>query len=122
LQAQVFVPGPVLLQLAWVSQPPLLVAHESTAAHTVPFPVYPVLQVQVMVAPLRAHFAAEAQPPLFAAQRPLPVQVLPSPAYPVLQVHAFAPGPVPVQVALGSQPPCAMAQESIGEHTVPVPE
>jgi hypothetical protein len=38
LHAQVFVPGPVDVQVALVSQPPLLVVHELTAVQVVPFP------------------------------------------------------------------------------------
>jgi hypothetical protein len=38
LQAHEFVPGPVLVHVAWGSQPPLLVLHELTGAQTVPVP------------------------------------------------------------------------------------
>jgi hypothetical protein len=38
LQLHVLVPGPVLVQVAWTSQPPLPVAHESIGAQTVPLP------------------------------------------------------------------------------------
>jgi hypothetical protein len=38
-QAQELVPGPVDVQAAWASHPPLLVAHEFTPVHVTPFPV-----------------------------------------------------------------------------------
>lgn len=76
---QVFVPGPLLVQVAWVSHPPLAVAHESTAAQTVPLPVYPVLHVHVGPVAVDVHFAVAAQPPFFVAQDPTPVHVVPLP-------------------------------------------
>jgi hypothetical protein len=79
LQAQVFVPGPVLVQLAWASQPPLLIRHESIGEHTTPLPVYPVLQAQLGVPPSAEQAAVAAHPPLFVAQAPTPVQVVPLP-------------------------------------------
>jgi hypothetical protein len=39
LHAQVLAPGPVPAHVAWTSQPPLLVAHESMAVHFVPSPL-----------------------------------------------------------------------------------
>jgi hypothetical protein len=80
LHAQVLVPGPVLAQLACASQPPLPVKHESIGAQTLPFPAYPVPQVQVaVVGPVGTHIAVCAQPPLFTAHAPVPVHVLPLP-------------------------------------------
>jgi len=105
LHTQVFVPGPVLAQAAFASQPPLFEEHESTAEQTVPSPAYPVLHVQVATPPLEAHRAVAAHPPLFAAQAPTPVQVIPLPAYPLTQVQEFFPASVLVQVAFGSHPP-----------------
>jgi hypothetical protein len=80
LQAQVSVPGPVLVQLALTLQPPLARVQESTGTQTVPLPVYPALQVQVaVVTPVEVQTAVLAQPPLLLAQAPTPVQLLPSP-------------------------------------------
>jgi hypothetical protein len=75
-----FVPGPVLAQTAFGSQPPLLMVHESTAVHVVPFPEYPVSQVHEFVAgPVGLHTALWSQPPLFTRQLSMGVQLLPSP-------------------------------------------
>jgi hypothetical protein len=49
LQVHEFVPGPVLLQVAFVAQPPLLTEHELMAAQAEPVPEYPVLQAHVLV-------------------------------------------------------------------------
>jgi hypothetical protein len=77
----VFVPGPVEVHAAFASQPPLLVLHELTAAHTVPVPEYPVAQVHDLVpGPVEVHAAWESQPPLPVAQALIAAQVLPSPA------------------------------------------
>jgi hypothetical protein len=46
-QVQERVPTPVVRQLAPGAQPPLLVAHTSSMAHTAPFAVVPAMQVQV---------------------------------------------------------------------------
>jgi hypothetical protein len=75
-----FVPGPVSVHEACESQPPLPVAQESMAVHVVPFPLYPVLHLQVAVpAPVEVQCACEAQPPLLVAHAFVPVQVIPSP-------------------------------------------
>ena len=80
LHAQVFVPGPVLLQLACMSQPPLTVEQESIGVHTTPFPAYPALQAHVAVVGLvDTHIAVVAQPPLFTAHAPTPLHVCPLP-------------------------------------------
>ncbi len=79
MQAQVFVPGPVDVQLVLVLHPPLLVRHELTAVQVVPLPEYPMLQVHTGVLPFAVHLAVGAHPPLLMAQAPRPVQVVPLP-------------------------------------------
>jgi hypothetical protein len=80
LHAQVLVPGPLIVQAAWASQPPLFVVHELTGVHVIPLPEYPALQAHVAVfAPVLVHFAVAAQPPLLVAQAAIPVHVMPSP-------------------------------------------
>ena len=79
LQAQVFVPGPVEVQVALRLQPPLLVRHELIGVQVVPLPEYPMLQVHTGVLPLAVHLAVAAHPPLLTAQGPRPVQVVPLP-------------------------------------------
>jgi hypothetical protein len=79
LQAQVFVPGPVEVQVALVLQPPLLVRHELIGVQVVPLPEYPVLHVHTGVLPFAVHLAVAAHPPLLTAQGPRPVQVVPLP-------------------------------------------
>ena len=49
------------------------------------------------------------------------VQLNPSPSKPVLHEHVLVSGPLLVQLACASHPPFAVEQESMGEHTVPVP-
>jgi hypothetical protein len=79
-QVHELVPGPVLAHVAFGSQLPLLIVHESMAEHVVPFPEYPVWHVQVLVAgPVGAQAAFLSQPPLFTRQLLIEVQVLPSP-------------------------------------------
>ena len=74
------VPGPVLLQVACGSHPPLFVRHDSTGAHTVPVPEYPGAHVHVFVpGPVDAHVACASQPPTPAMQLLTGVHVLPSP-------------------------------------------
>jgi hypothetical protein len=64
------------------------------------------LQAQLTVpAPVDVHRAAEAQPPLLTEHPLTPEHFCPFPAYPVLQAQELVPGPVLVQVALGSHPP-----------------
>ena len=76
-----FVPGPVLAQIAFGSQPPWSTLHESIAAHTVPLPEYPVWHVHVLVAgPVLVHDALVSQPPLFKRQLSMGAHVLPSPS------------------------------------------
>jgi len=58
LHVQVFVPGPVLLQVAFGSHPPFCVRHELIGLQTVPVPEYPALHVHVLVpGPVEAHVA-----------------------------------------------------------------
>jgi len=80
LQAQVFVPGPVDVQVALVLQPPLLVRHELTAVQVVPLPEKPVLHAQLFVAgPVDVQVAFTLQPPLFVRHELIAVQVVPDP-------------------------------------------
>jgi hypothetical protein len=61
----VFVPGPVIVHVAFGSHPPLLVVHELSAVHFLPFPELPLLQTQVSVpGPVIVHVAFGSQPPL----------------------------------------------------------
>jgi hypothetical protein len=80
LQVHVFVPGPLIAQVALASQPPLFVVHGLMGVHTPPSPLYPGLQAQVAVfGPVEVHSAVAAQPPLAVAQALIPVQVIPLP-------------------------------------------
>ena len=75
-----FLPGPVLAQVAFGSQPPWLTLHESMAVQTVPLPEYPVLHAHVLVsAPVDVHLAFGSQPPLLTLQLSIAVHVLPFP-------------------------------------------
>jgi hypothetical protein len=74
------VPGPVLVQIAFTSQPPCAVWHELAGVQTVPVPVYPKLQAQVAVpGPVEVQAAVSAHPPLLTAHESIPVHVVPSP-------------------------------------------
>jgi hypothetical protein len=78
---QLFVPGPVLVQMAFGSQPPWPMLHESTAVQVVPVPAYPVWQAHVFVAgPVLVHAALASQPPLFTKQLSIGAQLRPAPA------------------------------------------
>jgi hypothetical protein len=80
LQAQVLVPGPLIVQVALGSQPPLAVVQGLTAVQTPPSPLYPGLQAQVAVfGPVDVHSAVAAQPPLLTAHASIPVHVVPLP-------------------------------------------
>ena len=80
MQAQLLVPGPVLVQVAFAEQPPLLVRQELTGAQAVPVPEYPVLHAHVLVpGPVLVHVALGSQPPLLVAQELTAVQVVPVP-------------------------------------------
>jgi len=80
LQVHVFFPGPVSVQVAFVSHPPLLVEHESIAVHVVPAPEYPVLQEQEFVpGPVLVHVASAEHPPLLVAHELIAVHVVPFP-------------------------------------------
>jgi hypothetical protein len=71
LQAQLFVAGPVYVQAAFTSHPPLLVAQLFTGVQVLPLPEYPALQVHELVAgPVEAQVAFESQPP-FATRHSL---------------------------------------------------
>lgn len=77
---QVFVPGPVLLQVACGSHPPLFVRHESTGAQTVPVPEYPAPHLHVFVpGPVDVQVACGSQAPTPAVQLLIGAHVLPSP-------------------------------------------
>lgn len=74
------VPGPELVQVAFGSHPPFLVAQELTAVQVIPLPVYPGLHAQVTVsAPVDVHCAVDAHPPFPTAHPLIPVQVIPLP-------------------------------------------
>jgi len=119
----VLVPGPVLVQVAFGSQPPWLMVHESTAAQDAPVPEYPVLQVHVLVpGPVEAQVAFVSQPPWLTVHESMAAQDTPVPEYPVLQVHVFIPGPVDTQVAFMSKTPASPPHESIAVQVVPFPE
>ena len=76
-----FVPGPVLLHVAFVAQPPLLKRHELMAAQAVPVPEYPVLQAHVLVpGPVEVQTACTSQPPPLTLQLSTAVQTFPLPA------------------------------------------
>jgi hypothetical protein len=123
LHAHVLVPGPVLVHVAFGSQPPWLMLHESTAAQDAPVPEYPVLQVHVLVpGPVDAQVAFVSQPPWLTVHESMAAQDTPVPAYPVLQVHVLVPGPVDTQVAFTSQTPASPPHESIAVQVVPLPE
>ena len=47
--AQLLVPAPVEVQVAWAPQPPLFVSQLFTSLHVWPVPWYPELQAQVLV-------------------------------------------------------------------------
>ncbi len=114
-------PGPVFVQVAFGSQPPWLMLHESMAAQDAPVPAYPVLQVQVLVpGPVDTQVAFGSQPPWLILHESIAAQAVPFPEYPVLQVQVLVPGPVDTQVAFGSQTPPLHA--SIAAQVVPFPE
>jgi len=80
LHAHVRVPGPVKVQVAFGSQPPWFVAHESIAVQLVPLPAYPELHAQLLVpGPVEVHTAFGSQPPLAVAHELIGVHVVPSP-------------------------------------------
>jgi hypothetical protein len=123
LHAHVLVPGPVLVHVAFGSQPPWLMLHESTDAQDAPVPEYPVLQVHVLVpGPVDAQVAFGSQPPWLTVHESMAAQDTPVPEYPVLQVHVLVPGPVDTQVAFVSQTPASPPHESIAVQVVPFPE
>jgi len=58
LHAQLFVLGPVLVQVACGSQPPFCVRQELMGTQTVPVPEYPVVHAQEFVpGPVGVHVA-----------------------------------------------------------------
>jgi hypothetical protein len=80
LQAHVFVPGPVVVHVAFAAQPPLFIVHELIWVQVIPSPLYPGLQAQLTaLGPVDVHWALVAQPPLLIAHPLIPVHVLPSP-------------------------------------------
>jgi hypothetical protein len=80
LQAQVLVPGPVEVQVAFTSQPPLEERQLLMGAQEWPSPAYPAMHAQVAVpGPELAHVAWESQPPLPVAQAFTGVQTVPLP-------------------------------------------
>ena len=80
LQAQVFVPGPVDVQVALGLQPPLLVRHELIGVQVAPLPEKPVLHAQLFVpGPVDMQFAFTSQRPLFVRHELIAVQVVPEP-------------------------------------------
>jgi hypothetical protein len=80
LHAHVFVPGPVIVHVAFTSHPPLFVVQGLTGVHVIPLPVYPGLHAHVAVlGPVGVHCAVVAQPPLLVAQALIPVHVMPLP-------------------------------------------
>jgi hypothetical protein len=80
LQVQVLAPGPVIVQVAFASHPPLFVVHGLIAVHVIPLPVNPGLQAQVAVfAPVGVHCAVAAHPPLLVAHALIPVHIMPLP-------------------------------------------
>ena len=69
MHAQLFVPGPVIMHVAFGSQPPLAVRHALIAAQTVPLPAKPPLQAHEFVpGPVLVQRALGSQPPLFERQ------------------------------------------------------
>lgn len=95
----------VLVHVAFVEQPPLLVAHSFTSVLQVA-PVQPAGQEQV-----KLPTPSVQVPPLrqgFGAQSLMLVQVMPSPEYPELQAQVRLPM-VLVHVALVEQPPLLVA-------------
>ena len=80
MQAQVFVPGPVLVQVALEEQPPLFVRHELMAVHVMPVPENPLLHAQLLVpGPVIVQVALAAQPPLPVRHELTGVQTVPLP-------------------------------------------
>lgn len=80
MHAQVLVPGPVIVQVAFTSHPPLFVVQGLTGVQVIPLPEYPGLQAHVAVfGPVGVHCAVVAQPPLLVAQALIPVHFIPSP-------------------------------------------
>jgi len=80
LQVHELVPGPVIAQVAFGSQPPLLVVHGFTGLHVLPSPAYPWLHAQLAVfGPVGVHCAVAAHPPLAVAHALMPVQLMPLP-------------------------------------------
>jgi hypothetical protein len=68
LHAHVFVPGPVLVQLAFGSQLPWLVAQELAGEQIVPSPMYPDLHVHTGSTPFALQVAFGSQPPWLTVQ------------------------------------------------------
>jgi hypothetical protein len=80
-QVQVFVAGPVLVQAAFASQPPLFTAQLFTGVHDLPLPLYPALHAHVLVpGPVLAQEAFRSQPPLSVAHESMGVHTTPLPA------------------------------------------
>ena len=120
LHAHVLVPGPVLVQVAFGSQPPWLILHESTAAQDAPVPEYPVLQVQVLVpGPVDAQVAFGSQPPRLTLHESIAAQVVPFPEYPVLQVQVTA-ELTTAHAAFRLQPPLFVPQDGPTAASAPV--
>jgi hypothetical protein len=76
----------VLVQVAFESQPPLLVAHSFTSAQVTPSPVKPLLQVQVRLPSVFAHAALAEHPPLLVAHSSMSTHWPLSRRYPAVQV------------------------------------
>jgi hypothetical protein len=68
LHAHEFVPGPVMVQVAFGSQLPWSVAQELAGAQIVPSPMYPELHVHIARGPFAAHDAFGSQPPWLTVQ------------------------------------------------------
>jgi hypothetical protein len=80
LQAHELVPGPVEVQVALGSQPPLAVRQLLMGAQVWPFPAYPVLQAHALVpGPVLVQVALGSQPPLEVAHELTRVQTVPLP-------------------------------------------
>ena len=75
------VPGPVSMQEALGSHPPLFTEQLLMATQTEPLPEYPAGQVQVLVpGPVERQTATGSQPPLLTEQLLIAVQDWPLPA------------------------------------------
>ena len=66
----------VLVQVAFGSQPPLLLEHSFTSVHVVPLPVNPVLHAQLRLPVEFVQVAFGSQPPLFVLHSSMSTQPL----------------------------------------------